>query len=61
MRLDGKVHLTVANLNTNSTAPAKRRPHEAVLRAIFSNEQAFAVHGALPQVAMFGDRRRGEP
>ncbi|MFP2420041.1 N-succinylarginine dihydrolase [Pseudescherichia vulneris] len=53
--LDGKVHLTVANLNNKFHRASEAPTTEAVLRAIFNNEQAFAVHGALPQVAMFGD------
>lgn len=53
--LDGKVHLTVANLNNKFHRASEAPTTEAVLRAIFANEQNFAVHGALPQVAMFGD------
>ncbi|MCS2172649.1 N-succinylarginine dihydrolase [Scandinavium sp. TWS1a] len=53
--LDGKVHLTVANLNNKFHRASEAPTTEAVLRAIFNNEQTFAVHGALPQVAMFGD------
>lgn len=53
--LDGKVHLTVANLNNKLHRASEAPTTEAVLRAIFANEQNFAVHGALPQVAMFGD------
>ncbi|MEW5561336.1 N-succinylarginine dihydrolase [Enterobacter asburiae] len=53
--LDGKVHLTVANLNNKFHRASEAPTTEAVMRAIFSNEQAFTVHGALPQVAMFGD------
>ncbi len=53
--LDGKVHLTVANLNNKFHRAIEAPTTEAVLRAIFRDEQAFAVHSALPQVAMMGD------
>lgn len=53
--LDGKVHLTVANLNNKFHRASEAPTTEAVLRAIFNNQQAFVVHGALPQVATFGD------
>lgn len=53
--LDGRVHLTVANLNNKFHRASEAPTTEAALRAIFSDEQRFAVHGALPQVAMFGD------
>ncbi|MRS13427.1 N-succinylarginine dihydrolase [Enterobacteriaceae bacterium RIT691] len=53
--LDGRVHLTVANLNNKFHRASEAPTTEAVLRAIFANEQTFSVHGALPQVSMFGD------
>jgi succinylarginine dihydrolase len=53
--LDGKVHFTVANLNNKFHRSIEAPTTEAVLRAIFRDDQAFAVHGALPQVAMMGD------
>lgn len=53
--LDGKVHLTVANLNNKFHRAMEAPTTEALLRAIFRDEQTFAVHSALPQVAMFGD------
>jgi succinylarginine dihydrolase len=53
--LDGKVHFTVANLNNKFHRASEAPTTENVLRAIFRNEQYFSVHGALPQVAMFGD------
>lgn len=53
--LDGKVHFTVANLNNKFHRASEAPTTEKVLRAIFRNEQYFSVHGALPQVAMFGD------
>lgn len=53
--LDGKVHLTVANLNNKFHRASEAPTTESLLHAIFRNEQYFSVHGALPQVAMFGD------
>ncbi|MBV8043071.1 N-succinylarginine dihydrolase [Pluralibacter sp.] len=53
--LDGRVHLTVANLNNKFHRASEAPTTEAILRAIFRDENAFAVHGALPQVALFGD------
>lgn len=53
--LDGRVHLTVANLN-NKFHRAMEAPETAwLLRSIFRDDRHFAVHDALPQVAMFGD------
>jgi len=52
---DGRVHLTVANLN-NKFHRAMEAPETALLlRAIFRDSRHFSVHDALPQVAMFGD------
>ncbi|MXP48969.1 N-succinylarginine dihydrolase [Pantoea sp. Eser] len=52
---DGRVHLTVANLN-NKFHRAMEAPETALLlRAIFRDSRHFTVHDALPQVAMFGD------
>ncbi|WP_318393483.1 N-succinylarginine dihydrolase [Enterobacter sp.] len=69
--LDGKVHFTVANLNNKFHRSTEAPTTEALLRAIFRNADRFAVHGALPQVARFGDegaanhnrfsREHGEP
>lgn len=53
--LDGKVHFTVANLNNKFHRASEAPTTENVLRAIFRNEDYFCVHGALPQVSMFGD------
>ncbi|MEB4673868.1 N-succinylarginine dihydrolase [Enterobacteriaceae bacterium G50] len=53
--LDGRVHLTVANLNNKFHRATEAPTTEALLRAIFADESRFAVHPALPQVAMFGD------
>lgn len=53
--LDGRVHLTVANLN-NKFHRAIEAPETALLlRSIFRDDRHFIVHDALPQVAMFGD------
>ena len=52
---DRRVHFTVANLN-NKFHRAIEAPQTArLLRAIFRDPQHFAVHDALPQVALFGD------
>lgn len=53
--LDGRVHLTVANLNNKFHRSLEAPTTEALLRAIFRDEHHFAVHPALPQVAMLGD------
>ncbi|POU74350.1 N-succinylarginine dihydrolase [Leclercia sp. LSNIH6] len=53
--LDGKVHLTVANLNNKFHRASEAGTTEQVLRAICRDESRFSVHTALPQVAMFGD------
>ena len=53
--LDGRVHLTVANLNNKFHRSSEAPTTEALLRAIFRDEGRFAVHPALPQVARFGD------
>ncbi len=53
--LDGKVHLTVANLNNKFHRAIEAPTTEALLRAIFRDEDRFSVHSALPQVATLGD------
>ncbi|MDU5454379.1 MAG: N-succinylarginine dihydrolase [Pseudescherichia vulneris] len=53
--MDGRVHLTVANLNNKFHRSSEAPTTEALLRAIFRDESRFAVHPALPQVARFGD------
>lgn len=53
--LDGKVHLTVANLNNKFHRACEAPTTERLLRAIFLDERYFSLHSALPQVAMFGD------
>ena len=53
--LDGKVHLTVANLNNKFHRSLEAPTTEALLSAIFLDESRFTVHSALPQVALLGD------
>lgn len=52
---DGRVHLTVANLNNKFHRAIEAPTTAALLRAIFRDHDHFSVHDALPQVAMFGD------
>lgn len=52
---DGRVHLTVANLNNKFHRAIEAPTTAALLRAIFRDRDYFTVHDALPQVAMFGD------
>ncbi|KAB8307448.1 N-succinylarginine dihydrolase [Erwinia endophytica] len=52
---DDRVHLTVANLNNKFHRAMEAPTTAALLRAIFHDSKHFAVHDALPQVAMFGD------
>lgn len=52
---DGRVHLTVANLNNKFHRAIEAPTTANLLRAIFRDRDHFAVHDALPQVAMFGD------
>ncbi len=52
---DGRVHLTVANLNNKFHRAMEAPTTTALLRAIFRDSAHFTVHNALPQVAMFGD------
>lgn len=53
--LDGRVHLTVANLNNKLHRASEAVITERVLKAIFNDPRRFSVHDALPQVAMLGD------
>ncbi|MFU0871226.1 N-succinylarginine dihydrolase [Kluyvera sichuanensis] len=53
--LDGKVHLTVANLNSLLHRASEAPTTQAILEAIFANPEHFAVHRPLPSVAAFGD------
>lgn len=52
---DGRVHLTVANLNNKFHRALEAPVTTALLKAIFRDPHIFAVHDALPQVSMFGD------
>ncbi|EMV94338.1 N-succinylarginine dihydrolase [Escherichia coli] len=53
--LDGKGHLTVANLNNKFHRSLEAHVTESLLKAIFNDEEKFSVHSALPQVALLGD------
>ena len=53
--LDGKVHLTVANLSSLLHRASEAPTTQAILEAIFANPEHFAVHRPLPSVAAFGD------
>ncbi|WP_414156472.1 N-succinylarginine dihydrolase [Pseudomonas sp. BNK-30] len=52
---DGRVHFTAANLNCKYHRSIEHPTTSRVLAAMFSNEQHFAHHLALPAVAQFGD------
>ncbi len=52
---DGRVHFTVANLNSKLHRSREPRQTAATLRAIFNNPQFFAIHDALPSTPVFGD------
>ncbi|MEJ4043872.1 N-succinylarginine dihydrolase [Erwinia sp. SLM-02] len=52
---DGRVHLSVANLNNKFHRAIEAPTTANLLRAIFRDGDRFSVHDALPQVAMFGD------
>jgi succinylarginine dihydrolase len=52
---DGKVHFTVANLNSKLHRSYEYTQTERTLRAIFHDERHFAVHSALPATPAFGD------
>lgn len=53
--LDGRVHLTVANLNDKLHRASEAPTTDALLRAIFADPQRFVIHQALPQSTRFGD------
>ena len=53
--LDGRVHLTVANLNDKLHRASEVPTTDALLRAIFADPQYFVIHQALPQSTRFGD------
>ena len=52
---DGRVHFTVANLNNKLHRCFEHTQTETALRAIFHDEQHFAVHSALPPTPALGD------
>ena len=52
---DGKVHFTVANLNSKLHRSYEHTQTERAVRAIFSDERHFEVHAALPPTPAFGD------
>ena len=53
--LDGRVHFTAANLNNKLHRASEHAQATRTLRALFGNEQHFAVHDALPSTPAFGD------
>ncbi|GGJ91298.1 N-succinylarginine dihydrolase [Pseudomonas matsuisoli] len=52
---DGRVHFTVANLNSKFHRSIEPPATSALLKAMFPDERYFAHHGALPAVPHFGD------
>jgi succinylarginine dihydrolase len=52
---DGRMHLTVANLQAMFHRVLEGETTHAVLRAIFSEARHFAVHGPLPGGGQFAD------
>ena len=52
---DGRVHFTAANLNNKLHRAFEHDQSARSLRAIFGDEQHFAVHDALPSTPAFGD------
>ena len=52
---DGRVHFTPANLNNKFHRAIEHPQTSRTLKAIFSNEQYFAHHDALPGCPQFGD------
>lgn len=52
---DGKVHFTAANLSSMFHRSIEHRTTSKLLKAIFSNEQFFSHHEALPSGSHFGD------
>jgi succinylarginine dihydrolase len=53
--IDGRTHLTVANLNNKLHRSYEHAQTARTLRAIFHDETRFAVHDALPSTPAFGD------
>ena len=52
---DGRVHFTPANLVSHFHRALETPTTTRVLRAIFNDEDKFAVHESLPPAAQFGD------
>ena len=52
---DGRVHFTAANLNNKLHRAFEHAQSARSLRAIFGDQQHFAVHDALPSTPAFGD------
>jgi succinylarginine dihydrolase len=52
---DGRTHFTAANLNNKLHRAEEHKQSSRTLRALFGNEQYFAVHDALPSTPAFGD------
>nr|WP_315256118.1 N-succinylarginine dihydrolase [uncultured Duganella sp.] len=52
---DGRTHFTAANLNNKLHRAFEHEQSTRALRAIFKDEQHFAVHDALPGTPAFGD------
>jgi succinylarginine dihydrolase len=52
---DGRVHFTAANLNAKVHRAIEHETTTKILKTIFSNEQYFCHHPALPGVAQLGD------
>jgi succinylarginine dihydrolase len=53
--IDGRTHLTVANLNNKLHRSYEHAQTARTLRAIFHDTTRFAVHDALPSTPAFGD------
>lgn len=52
---DGRVHLSVANLVSNTHRSIEASRTAAVLRTVFADRRYFAVHDPLPATPAFGD------
>jgi succinylarginine dihydrolase len=52
---DGRMHITVANLQAMFHRALEAETTHAVLRSIFRDERRFAVHGPLPGGGQFAD------
>ncbi|HYC42417.1 MAG TPA: N-succinylarginine dihydrolase [Noviherbaspirillum sp.] len=52
---DGRIHFTVANLNNKLHRSYEHTQTARSLRALFQDENHFAVHDALPPTPAFGD------